>query len=60
MKEKAAIDAASTSSKLVDDATKEVMGSKAEKIREMQKQILDLTREVKARNALQAKVDQLK
>jgi hypothetical protein len=58
--EKSALDAASTSSKLVDDTLKEVIGSKADKIREMRRQISDLTKEVKDGKALQVKVGRLK
>jgi hypothetical protein len=60
IKEKSALDAASTSSKLVDDATKEVLGSKAEKIREMRKQISDLTTEAKDGRTLRLKFHRLK
>jgi hypothetical protein len=56
--EKSALDAASTSSKLVDDATKEVLGSRR-KIREMRKQISDLSRK-QGWQDLRLKFDRLK
>jgi hypothetical protein len=46
IKEKAALDAASTSSKLVDDTTEEVIGMKARKLVDMRKQITDLLKEL--------------
>jgi hypothetical protein len=60
IKEKAALDAASTSSKLVDVATKEVIGTKAKKIIDMRKQINDLQKEIKNGKTLQGKADRLK
>jgi hypothetical protein len=47
IKEKFAIFAASASSKLVADATKEVIGSKAETIRDLRKTILELNKSKK-------------
>jgi hypothetical protein len=57
IQEKASLRAASTSSKLVGDASRELIGSKADKIREMRKQISDLSKDVKDSNALQTKVE---
>jgi hypothetical protein len=56
--EKSALDAASTSSKLVDDATKEVLGSRP-KDPEMRKQISDLSRK-QGWQDLRLKFDRLK
>ena len=60
IKEKAALDAASTSSKLVDDTTKEVIGTKARTILDMRKQITELLKEVKTGKAFQLKADRWK
>jgi hypothetical protein len=61
IKEKLAIhDAASKSSKIADDATKQkINGSKAECICDMRKQIQDLQKEMKDSKALGGKVDWL-
>jgi hypothetical protein len=53
VKEKVALSATSTSSKLVGDASRDLIGSKADKIREMRKQISDLSKDVKDINALE-------
>jgi hypothetical protein len=60
IKEQSAVDAASTSSKIVDDATKEAIGTKSERIRDQRKEISDLKKQVNNSKALQEKVDRLK
>jgi hypothetical protein len=60
IKEKFAIFAASTSSKLVADATKEVIGSKAETIRDLRKTILELNKQIKEGKVSQAKTDKIR
>jgi hypothetical protein len=52
-------DAASTSSKIVDDATKEAIGTKAECIRNMKKEILHLKIQVRDSKGLEGKVSWL-
>jgi hypothetical protein len=60
IKEKFAISTASTSSKLVADATKEVIGSKAETIRDLRKTVLELNKQIKDGKTVQAKTEKLR
>jgi hypothetical protein len=60
IKEKFARDAQLTSSKIVDDARKQIIGSKANCIRDLRKEIFDLKKEVNETKALKGKVDRLK
>jgi hypothetical protein len=60
IKEKLARDAKLTSSKIVDDARKQIFGSKANCIRDLRKEVSDLQKQVKDTKALEGKVDRLK
>jgi vacuolar-type H+-ATPase subunit H len=59
IKEKLALEAASTSSKIVDDATKEAIGTKADCIRDTRKAILDLKKQVRDSKGLERQVSRL-
>jgi hypothetical protein len=54
-----ALEAASTSSKIVDDATKEAIGTKANCIRDMRKEILHLKKQVRDNKGLERQVSRL-
>jgi hypothetical protein len=60
LKETAAVTAASTSSKILDDASKEVIVSKSKCIRDLRKQVAEQLKTISNGKALQAKVDRLK
>jgi hypothetical protein len=60
LKETAAVTAASTSSKILGDASKEVISTKSECIRDLRKQISEQLKAISDGKALQGKVDRLK
>jgi hypothetical protein len=60
IKERLAKGAKLTSSKIVDHAKKQIIGSNASCIRDMRKEIYDLQKQVKETKALQGKVNRLK
>jgi hypothetical protein len=60
LKETAAVTAASTSSKILDDASKEVIVSKSKCIRDLRKQVAEQLKTISNGKALQGKVDRLK
>jgi hypothetical protein len=60
LKETAAVTAASTSSKILDDASEEVIISKSKCIRDLRKQVAEQLKAISNGKALQGKVDRLK
>jgi hypothetical protein len=59
IREKSALEAASTSSKIVDDATKEVIGNKAGCIRDLRKEIVSLQKQIRDGSGLERQVSRL-